>query len=407
MCRPDVFRFGFATILAGLSVRSFAQTMVVLVDPAYGLDPDRPLPLIVSEKDDGPVDAEFASNILNYGRGEHALRALAGFGTDHPRIVIGKSPTEIASNRTLILQLERPQCIKRLRTTNPMHDGPGLSGAIKNFHYQDVVTIQPFSLWFHPDSSTAPILLGGAFVWQHDGQLRRDHSGHPVPWQQFLITNEQVDVLMRNALRHGVGDIPLLMKEALAQNLIVGRGTWNLTPHEAIEWADKLPHVPPADPSQIEQDANRAMQDRKLSGKMEPLYPTLPRIPSSHEIRVTFRPDRVRLNNEHECVVEVDLWNRLPIAVQGSLHRYPSKKSPETAVVRDLHLKDEPGRAYARSMNYTFRLAPGEKGVASFVIPKDVPLKTTAFREDEIAVTDVAWDDEAANAFSKKRQKQP
>lgn len=324
------------------SVVATAEDLAVVMHPTTGLTPAA---IELERKQKPPREVNL--KVLTKGK---------------PQLLVGKSVKEVSGGRAFLIELENPKTLSVPKLQIGSVRKPQGGFQTTGLPYKELVVVGPFSLWHRAAAGADPELLGQAFVWDRAAPIRSTNSGHTI---EYTLTDETPAELTEKVLRKGIFDIPELLSHAVADKLVSEKPKPNLTMEGVFVWARNLPPT--------------FKQPFSVGGKLF-LDPRMK--PPPKTVSLSFRPSRVVKDEDGDWVVEVDMWNRLPVRAAGMLRRPVSKAEGERAdALRKMGIGP-----FTKSQSARFNLAPGEKAVAKFHIPKELSPDPAFFRDKEIIV---------------------
>jgi hypothetical protein len=255
------------------------------------------------------------------------------------QVVVGKSAKDAPATRGYILELEEPTINA---FTGSQTGSPPAELRRVTMLYKGVYVIMPFTLW-HRAAGGEPVSLGHGFVWNRVAQVK--YRGNDGAVDRYEFVNQSQEQMIRIALIEKFDEFFGRLSAAWSPNVI------NQTPQP-------IPNEKQV-AAMLRDQEDGAVHAPKLHGE------------------IIYRPSRVSSDANGNAVVEVDLWNRLPVRAHGTV---------ETRSPSGLPFNAAP--PFHKS-NVRFDLAPGEKSVARIVFddPDDPRGDLSWFRNDEVSIS--------------------
>lgn len=319
------FMLAFTPVLLG-------EDFYIVLHPATGLAPD---------------SAVMAERLLK----EREPRLLHQYSESQPKRLAGTSVKDAPNTKSFIVVMEKPSGV----AYEAVQLGRTHEGTQVRVPYTGVVAVEPFSIWQRADAGKAPVLLGRGFYWGRATQIKITKPGSTD--FEFVKIDRSVDEMIHMAVADQFNTYPSLLADCWSPSVVAQPPTLNVTAQRILEWG-KMPTQPPSamNLSPLEQ---RNVRDKYFTPA------------AMLVVRTTYKPSRITRNADRSPVVELDLNNRLPVAAHGSLEC----RQEYTATHRDNHTPAPP-RVLKQSIQYRFRLQPGEKDVARFVLPAGTDSQT-------------------------------
>lgn len=292
-----------------------------------------------------------------FPQGKQDFRDSVGnYGIDDLVVVGGKSAGDAPGSSSFVLLLENPRTAGYSGVETGTPEG---GDKARRFPYKEVDVVVPFSLWHRAAPGAEPVLLGRSLTWGYASQL--EDRGRDGMYTKFRVVDRSTDEMVRMAVREQMEGLPGLLVDAWSPGVV------HQAPRPSVTAARVLELL-----RQSRSDAAAAV------------------ISSSVPVRITYRPSRVVKGPDGRAVVEVDLWNRLPVRARGAIEcRQARLVYPDMpARLEEVDAARRQNEARRHSVTCEFDLAPGQKDVARFVIPAEAGTDPRLFRDDEITVAD-------------------
>jgi len=256
-----------------------------------------------------------------------------------PTFVVGTSAKDAPSTHGFILVLEEPTINSFTSVQTGHQQGTDRE---KSIPYKGVNVIMPYTLW-HRSADGDPIALGHSFAWNRVAQVK--YLGVDGAVDRYQFVNQSQEEMIRLALREKIRDIFLSLSNCWAASVV-----------------NQAPQTMPTEKQAI------AMLRDAVDGQIHT---------SNLRAAAVFKPSRVSKDEKGNTVVEIDLWNRLPVRASGLI---------ESRSETGLPFNQAP--PFHRNST-KFNLAPGEKAVARIVFddPDDPRGNLAWFRNDEVFIT--------------------
>jgi hypothetical protein len=310
---------------------AFALAVALLVTAPAAADPD--LFLLIHPKCSlDPEDAEKA--VAPKTRAERAV--AADTNRLKARFVAGARLEDVPrKGECFIVELPPTKVASVSQSIAGIPEG---ATELRRFMVVAAEVEQPYKVWYCKDADARPELLGQSFmVGMRSPWVSKDggRAGVLLPDRPPELARKELTRLYKEEFDWA---------RAVADKVVVGKPT--------------------------QMTAKEFLDSRKLPGRKSYSYLPPPQ----------FKPARVVPGADGGASVEVDLHNRLPARVRGTLQRQPA---PAEAAALD-RLPDRE-RSAPGITTVNFELEPGEKKTVSFQLPRELA-RTKAAAQSQVTV---------------------
>lgn len=309
-----------------------------------------------------------------------------------PIFVSSASAKDAPGDRAFVLLIGKPgtQVVNHKDFLTP---AGAKSEKTQEYRTISVFAAADFMLCYREEAGGSLAELGKGVVWGEARQMNMDEDEDADRYEKvpYKISNETPEQLTHRAVRVAVQDIPRLISHIVAPNILVPKTEPYASADEVMAWAKKIPSTYSWKvETKVTSHSRREMLTSHRTNNFSRLKPN-PQYSGTYEAK--FNPSRITKNRDGSLTVDVDLWNRLPIRVRGTMYRHCCEQedelqnaSSEAAPVTNEKLSSAFMEKRDRAVHATFDLEPGEKKAATFHVPPEWAVDPALVRNDTIVV---------------------